>query len=123
MRVAGLGPGLSERPDGDATVGAHGRQRCLDALAGQPVQHPDKQNVIAADAGVIKGLAQLLAVLAGPRGRAVEDVLGGDLETAALGPGAQLGELGGGLLVVGADARPDSAAAELTLCSHDPSIN
>jgi hypothetical protein len=53
---------------------------------------------------------QLLAVLALPRRRPVDGVLGGDRQAAARGPLAELGELVAGLLVIGGDARPDAAA-------------
>jgi hypothetical protein len=83
----------------------------LDALAGQPVERPADQHVVSGKPGVGEGLGELLAVLALPCRRGVEDVLVDDLQAAAVCPLAQLGELIAGVLVIGADSRTDSALA------------
>jgi hypothetical protein len=82
----------------------------LHALPRQPIQGPDQQHVVAAGAGAGQSLGQLVAVLALPCRRAVQDVLGRDVQASALGPGAQLGQLVAGVLVVGGHSRPDGAA-------------
>jgi hypothetical protein len=73
---------------------------------------PEPVSVAAAAArpGVGEGLAELLAVRAGPRRQPIKDVLGGDLQAAAGRLGAQYIELVARLLLVGADSRPHGAA-------------